>query len=101
MGLKVGGVSVGVEKFFLSFIYSSNTKIFTMAFLGELEIRFFSFSNHRKETLESCLGNVLKEFETFIFYENLLKIAGCIAMHLQSSHFESKILELSFNISCR
>ena len=48
--------------------------MFTIAFLGELEIRFIEFfSNHRKTMFDSDVDNDLKEFETFIFDENVLK----------------------------
>ena len=47
--------------------------MFIIAFLGELEIRFISDSNHRKTTFDSDVDNDLKELETFIFDENLLK----------------------------
>ena len=63
----------------------------SIAFLGEL-IRFISVSNRRKKTFESDEGNVLEEFETFIFDENFLKacdstVSMCSETHLCS--FES------------
>ena len=42
-------------------------------FLGVLAIPFISVLNHGRKTFESNASNVLKEFETFIIDENLLK----------------------------
>ena len=42
-------------------------------FLGVLAISFISVLNHGRKTFESNARNVLKEFETFIIDENLLK----------------------------
>ena len=50
--------------------------MFTIAFSGELEIRFISVSNQGNKTFGSGIGNVLKEFETLLFDENLLKACG-------------------------
>ena len=64
--------------------------MFFIAFLGELGIQLISVSNHRKKKFESDVGSVLKEFETFIFYENLPKTLG--ETHFRS--FESYLLYL-------
>ena len=52
--------------------------------------------------LEFDTGNVLKEFETFIFDENSLKTAGYSDMYLQCIFFGDRIWEgCGFNISWR
>ena len=70
----------------------------TIAFRFDLS----HFSNHRKKMLEFDTGNVLKEFETFIFDENSLKTAGYSDMYLQCVFFGDRIWEgCGFNISWR
>ena len=44
----------------------------SIALLGELGIRFILVSKYKKKTFEFDVGNVLKEFETFIFDESLM-----------------------------
>lgn len=47
--------------------------MFTIAFLAELGIQFMKFSNHRKETSESYVGNIFEKNRN-IFDENLQKV---------------------------
>ena len=64
--------------------------MFTLAFLGELEIRFISISNHREKMFASDVANVLKEFVySFIFYENLLKACDSTDNMHRETHFRS------------
>lgn len=47
--------------------------MFTITFLAELGIQFMKFSNHRKETFESYVGNIFEKNRN-IFDENLQKV---------------------------
>ena len=42
-----------------------------MAYFSELGTPFISVSNGQKKNVKSDVGNVLKEFETFIFDEHV------------------------------
>ena len=61
--------------------------------LGKLEIRFISVSNHRKKTLESDVGNILKEFAIFIFDKDVLKVCDrTVSMYRETRSFEPYVL---------
>ena len=64
----------------------------SIALLGELGIRFILVSKYKKKTFESDVGNVLKEFETFIFDESLMNACYSTVTMYKETHFRSSEL---------